>query len=122
MGKGKFSRVLHAHNNGYDKQCDKSISNSSRMHNRVFQVNESCGICTITSILMNNNSTQWEKKNSSEGELPEICTCPVRYIFDKELVIVSEIKRRKSFVQVIICYKMGLISLNYQPSTNRPHI
>ena len=56
------------------------------------------------------------------GELHEICTCPVRYIFDKELVIVSEIKRRKSFVQVIICYKMGLISLNYQPSTNRPHI
>ena len=47
------------------------------------------------------------------GELHEICTCPVRYIFDKELVIVSEIKRRKSFVQLIICYKMGLIVLNY---------
>ena len=61
-------------------------------------------------------------KISQVGELHEICTCPVRYIFDKELVIVSEIKRSKSFVQVIICYKMGLISLNYQPSTNRPHI
>ena len=54
-----------------------------------------------------------------KGELHEICTCPVRYIFRDKLTIVSEIELRQRYFQLIIRYKMGLILLRYQPSIPR---